>query len=260
VLRAFERDTGLSGEPKSAAVHLQPIIRLDDGSVQAFEALVRWRHPSLGDVPPGELLPLLGPQRAARLGRAVRRKALEAIAGLHANGLPRVRVALNFSAGEVARDELVDELLHDTKAAGLSLCAVEIEITEEVLLDRVSERTLEGLASLQAQGARLVLDDFGTGNSGLSQLLRLSLNAIKLDRRFIARLGSDARAEEIVRATVSLSRGLGLEVVAEGVETEQQKIIARRLGCDTAQGYLFARPMPPCALREWCSSHILELH
>jgi EAL domain-containing protein (putative c-di-GMP-specific phosphodiesterase class I) len=142
--------------------------------------------------------------------------------------------------------------------AGLALDAIEIEITEEVLLDRVSDRTLDALAALRGRGARLALDDFGTGNSGLAQLLRLPLDAIKLDKRFVQRLGTDTRAEAIVRMAVSLAHGLGLHVVAEGVETERQAAMLQSLGADCVQGFLFAHPMDPETLRDWLMVHAAE--
>ncbi|WP_338661993.1 EAL domain-containing protein [Pararoseomonas sp. SCSIO 73927] len=278
VLRAFDADAaaGLPG----ATAQLQPILGLGrgrfgterlgperlnpdrmgeggaDGAVLAVEALARWSHPEVGDVPPGELFPIIGPARGALLGRAVRGQALAAFAALQgpllaAGRLAETRLALNLSASEVARADIAVELAGQVERAGLSLRAVEIEITEEVLLDRVSDRTLDGLAALRGRGARLVLDDFGTGNSGLSQLLRLPLDGLKLDRRFTQRLGTDVRAEEIVKATVSLAHSLGLRLVAEGIETPRQVAMLRALGCDAVQGFLFARPMTPDALERW---------
>lgn len=135
--------------------------------------------------------------------------------------------------------------------AGLSLDAVTIEITEEVLLDRVSPALLDQLAALRGRGARLALDDFGTGHSGLAHLLRLPIDVLKLDRTFIRGLGGDGRAKEIVRATVAMAEGLGMRVVAEGVETEQQGAMARALGCVAAQGYLFGQPMGEQELTDW---------
>jgi predicted signal transduction protein with EAL and GGDEF domain len=252
ILRAFDAAPPDDSDVPGASVHLQPILAAgSSGEVIALEALARWSHPDVGEVGPGALLPAIGPARTARLGHAVRDQALAALAALRADGLTRARVALNLSAGEVSRCDIALEIAAQVERAGLGLRAVEIEITEELLLDRVSDRTLDGLAALRGRGARLVLDDFGTGNSGLAQLLRLPLDAIKLDQRFVQRLGTDARAEEIVRATVSLGHGLGLEVVAEGVETERQSAMLQALGCDAVQGFLHARPMPPVALRDW---------
>ncbi|MBL8702137.1 MAG: EAL domain-containing protein [Alphaproteobacteria bacterium] len=258
IIGAFDAsctETGITG----ISAHLQPIIslRVDPEAgieVLSFEALARWSHPTLGQISPGEFLPVIGPERTARLGAAVRDDALRILADLRARGLTGARVALNLSAGEVMRPDIALEIEAQVQAAGLSLDAIEIEITEEVLLDRVSDRTLEHLAALRGRGAKLMLDDFGTGTSGLSQLLRLPLDAVKLDKTFVQRLGVDDRAAEIVRATMSLARGLGLEVIAEGVETEQQAAHLRTLDCDAAQGFLFARPMARTALEAWLTT------
>jgi diguanylate cyclase (GGDEF)-like protein len=258
IIRAFDSDLGDTTVLPGATVHLQPIIALQGarggpgarGAV-AIEALARWSHPQLGGVPPAELFPAIGPLRASRLGEAVRDQALAALAVLRASGLTTARIALNLSAAEVARADIVEHIADQVDRAGLGLDAIEVEITEEVLLDRVSNRTLDQLAALRGRGAKLALDDFGTGHSGLAQLLRLPLDSVKLDKRFVQRLGIDNRAEEIIRATVSLAHGLGMTVVAEGIETPQQAAMATALGCDRAQGYLFARPMDRQALSDW---------
>jgi EAL domain-containing protein (putative c-di-GMP-specific phosphodiesterase class I) len=241
---------------QGAVVHLQPILTLGPapamgGAVVAIEALTRWSHPELGPVKPVELVSMLGTQRAGRVWRTVRELAIAAFTALGDEGLEGVRLALNLSAGEVSQPDIALRVAEQVEGAGLSLHAVEFEIKEDALLDRVSDRTLAQLTVLRERGARLVLDDFGTGNSGLSQLLRLPLDGLKLDRRFVGRLGTDPRAGEIVRATVSVARGLGLTVVAEGVETDHQAATLRALGVDRAQGFLFARPMPLAALRTW---------
>jgi diguanylate cyclase (GGDEF)-like protein len=253
VMRAFDAEPAPGEGPLA---HFQPILAVGarpgaPAEIVALEALARCSYPDLGDVAPAELLAVIGPERTARLGRAVREQALAVVAALRADGLSGARIALNLSAGEVARPDIAQEIAEQVARAGLDLRAVELEITEEVLLDRVSDRTLDGLAALRGRGARLVLDDFGTGNSGLAQLLRLPLDAIKLDRRFVQGLGTDARAEAIVRMTISLAHGLGLELVAVGVETERQAAMLQTLGCDAAQGYLHAAPMGAAALRGW---------
>jgi diguanylate cyclase (GGDEF)-like protein len=255
ILRAFDA-AGPLGELAGLSAHFQPIVSLSGPPVGpprlvALEALTRWHHPSLGDIPPAELIDAIGPERTARLGRAVRDDALRGFAALRPALPAGVRVGLNLSASEVARRDMVAQIGDQVQAAGLTLQDVAIEITEQVLLERVSTRIIDQLTNLRDRGARLVLDDFGTGNAGLAQLLRLNLDAVKLDRRFIHGLGDNERADAIVRATLSLAHGLGLEVIAEGVETVQQSAILRRLGCDAAQGYLFARPMDSGALRGW---------
>lgn len=267
IVRAFDEHDALARIGPSvpgAEVYLQPICRLpgtDGGQapeVIAVEALARWRHPSTGEVPPCELLPVIGPDRAARLCESVRALALEAYAGLRAAGLAGARVSLNLSASEVAQPDIALRVADRVEAAGLSLHDIEIEITEEVLLDRVSDRTLDQLAALRGRGARLVLDDFGTGNSGLAQLMRLPLDGVKLDKRFVHGLGRDARAEAIVRATLLMANGLNLTVVAEGVETPRQVAELRKLGCHAAQGYLLGRPMPLAELTAWLRDRALR--
>lgn len=161
---------------------------------------------------------MIGQERVARLGRVLREQALAAFASLQGGGWSGTRLTLNLSACEVARADVALDVAKQVERAGSSLKAVEIEIIEEVLLARVSDRTLDQLATLRSRGVRLVLDNFGTGNSGLAQLLRLPLDGVKLDKQFIQRLDIDVRAEEIIRATVSLAHSLGLWVVAEGVE------------------------------------------
>jgi EAL domain-containing protein (putative c-di-GMP-specific phosphodiesterase class I) len=263
IIRALDLHASTATELPDAAVHLQPIVALKREQeaaprIIAVEVLTRWSDPDIGVVPPDELFSAIGPERSARIGHAMREQALIAFAALRDAGLAEARVALNLSSNEVCRANIALNIAEQVERAGLSLRNVEIEITEEVLLDRVSDSTLNQLASLRGRGARLVLDDFGTGNSGLAQMLRLPLDGVKLDKQFIQRLGVDARAEEIVRATVSLAHSLGLEVVAEGIETEQQDAMARMLGCDAGQGYLYARPMPPDMLRAWLATRTLH--
>ncbi len=262
ILRAFDAGGEHAALPGLAA-HFQPIVSLKSDSeaapgVIAIEALTRWRHPTLGDIPPAELIEALGPDRAARLGRAVRDEALSAFARMRPLLPPGTRIGLNFSAAEVASQEMIGQIEDQVRAAGLSLRDVSVEITEKVLLERVSSRIIAQLSGLRGRGATLVLDDFGAGHAGFTQFLRLELDAVKLERRFVQELGRDGRAEEIVRALLLLAHGLRLEVIAEGVETAEQMEIMRALGCDAAQGYLFAKPMSAEALQAWVAARLPE--
>ncbi len=151
---------------------------------------------------------------------------------------------MNLSARQVAQRDLpefVEGVLHDT---GLDAQCLSLEITESVLLEE-SDAPADTLRALRSTGARLVLDDFGTGYSSLGYLKRLQLDALKVDRSFVDGLGSGQEETAIVHAIVGMARALGLSVVAEGVETARQLAELRRLACDGAQGYWFARPMPP---------------
>jgi diguanylate cyclase (GGDEF)-like protein len=267
VLRGFDEaldadDARVGG----ATAVLQPIVRLTGAAgssrtglvtTVALEALARWKHPTLGEILPSELFPLIGPARAVALSQTVRAAALKAMASLRCAGLTDARLALNLSTPEAGHARTAEGIAAEVRRAGLPLDAIEIEITEEVLLEELSDSALRGLIALREGGARLVLDDFGTGRSGLSQLLRLPLDAVKIDKCFVRPLGVDPRASEIVQATVSMARGLGLTVVAEGIETERQAEIAASLGCDAGQGYLYARPMPVEDLQTWLQRRLV---
>jgi EAL domain-containing protein (putative c-di-GMP-specific phosphodiesterase class I) len=150
-------------------------------------------------------------------------------------------------------EQVVDRLERQVEAAGLDMYNLSIEITEDALLDRVAQRTLARLAELRGRGAKLGLDDFGTGTSGLSQLMQLPLDEIKLDRTFTQRLGTDGRAERIVEGTIRLAESMRLTVVAEGIENAGQARVLRAFGCQLLQGWLFAPALSETALQDWLS-------
>lgn len=238
------------------AAALQPIVALDaspdDVSVLGVEALARWTHPRLGPVPPALLFGTVADRESAvRLGRRVRRLALAAFATVRPAVPGGVRLWLNLAPAEVLDESLVDRLLADLEETGVAAAEITLEITEEVLLDRVSETNLARLAELRRHGTSLALDDFGTGSSGLAQLLRLPIDTIKIDRRFVAALGRDRRAAEIVRTTVALASALDMLVVAEGVETAEQTRLLAELGCAAVQGNRIGPPMAETELRRW---------
>ncbi len=241
--------------PEGFGAVLQPVVALKPGPASflvSLEALGRWTHPRLGPVPPDRMFRAAGDRTSAlRLGRLFRRAALASFAALRDRMPPGVRLALNLSTAEVFDESLVDTLLADLEAARVTIREICLEITEEVLLDRVSGQSLAKLTQLREHGAWLALDDFGTGTSGLAQLLRLPFDVVKIDRRFVQELDRDRKAVEIVRATLALARSLGLKVIGEGVEREDQVRTLAELGCDGAQGFLFGRPMGLVELRHW---------
>jgi diguanylate cyclase (GGDEF)-like protein len=249
IFRAFDLDRGEGDIVPGAVPFLQPIVRLSAGPAEtaeplAFEVLTRWSAPNIGQVPPDELFAVIGPERASLVSHYVRGQALQAFARARLRGLTDARLALNLSMGEVLQPAIAVRIEDQVLSAGLTLSDVEIEITEEILLDRISDTTLRQLLSLQERGAHMILDDFGIANSGLSQLMRMKLDGVKLDKQFVLGLGKDARAEAIVQGAISVAHSLGLHIVAEGVETEDQRARLLSLGCDAAQGYLFSRPFP----------------
>lgn len=259
-----ERTTTILGslsrhDPKIRGLrcYLQPVVSLRDGAVLGFEALARWDHPELGALSPCEFVNVAeSGGKGMKLGTSLRSLALSCFASLAtARALTwpqKPWVAINVSPIDLASEEFVRDLQAALSEHGLSPENIVIEITEDVLLERVSEEARERLMALRGRGAKIVLDDFGTGYSGLKQLMCMPLDGIKLDKSFTQRLGSDPRATGIVRGTVALAHSLGLRVTAEGVETEETLSLLRDLGCDAAQGFLLGRPQPLLNAVEWC--------
>ena len=214
------------------------------------EALVRWQHPSRGLVPPLAFVPLAEETGLiVPIGRWVLQTACaqaRAWQRAQVDGPPTV-MSVNLSARQFSQAGLVDEVAALLATTGLPPQALELEITESVVMDE-TEAGIARLHALRDLGVRLVLDDFGTGYSSLSYLRRLPLDAIKIDRSFVMGLGTggpDDRSSDlpIVQAVIALAHALGIEVVAEGIETPEQLRLLRSLGCDRGQGFLFARPL-----------------
>ena len=250
-LRSVELLRGLlRGDGAGLELHYQPKVRLCDGSLTGVEALVRWRHPVQGLLYPGSFLDLVEENGLARyLTGHVLDRALEQCARWRELGLD-IPVAVNLSATTVIDTELPQSVADRLSHHGLPPTSLELEITEEFLMsDWVRARSvLEGVRGL---GVRVSVDDFGTGYSSLSYLRDLPIDQLKLDRTFISRMEDDETAAALVRSTVSLAHSLGLEMVAEGVETAD--IVARLVsfGCDQAQGYHLGRPMPAEEVESW---------
>jgi EAL domain-containing protein (putative c-di-GMP-specific phosphodiesterase class I) len=236
--RALERD--------ELRLEYQPLVDLATDEVIGLEALVRWQHPVRGLVPPAAFIPLAEETGLILpLGRWVLETACRQAREWQV-AFPRERplaVSVNLSARQFAQPDLADGVARILAETGLEAQCLELEITESVVMEQ-SDTALAALAGLRNLGVRLVLDDFGTGYSSLAYLKTLPLDTIKIDRLFVAGLGVAESADRpIVEAVVSLAHGLGVEVVAEGIETEQQLATVRALGCDRGQGYLFSPPL-----------------
>ncbi|MFN8535981.1 MAG: EAL domain-containing protein [Thermomicrobiales bacterium] len=243
---ALERDLRGALERGELSLHYQPIVDLVTGRIVEAEALVRWRHPQRGLVPPDIFVPVAEESGLiAPLGRWVLGEACRQARAWRDRGNQLV-VAVNLSAREFGQADLARVVAAALHEADLAPDQLRIEITERLAM-RDAAVTSATLAALRELGVQVAIDDFGTGYSSLAYLKRFPVDALKIDRSFIAGLGNSAEDAAIVGATTGLGRTLGLAVTAEGVETAAQVAHLRALGCDLAQGYFFARPLEPCA-------------
>src|SRR4051812_40787345 len=234
----------------------QPIVSPTSGLIVGFEALVRWHHPERGVISPVDFIPVAEQSGLiVPLGRAVLERACAEAVGWNAarDGREPLRVAVNFSPRQLSHPralETVTAVLEDTGLPAELLC---VEITESALVDDAAA-TLGTLNRLKELGVTLALDDFGTGYSSLTYVRRFPIDTLKIDRSFIDGIVGSSEDEAIVTAVLSMGRALGVGVVAEGVETEEQAARLRKLGCTLAQGYLFSRPIDPVAVRALLAS------
>jgi diguanylate cyclase (GGDEF)-like protein/PAS domain S-box-containing protein len=228
-------------------LYYQPVVELETNETCGYEALVRWNHPNLGTLEPAEFMPLAEESGLiVPLGEQILRQAIRQSAAWDAtstNGGGRANVAINLSARQLESPDLTAIVRRALTDFGADPAHVAFEITETVLLHDV-ETVSHTLDELKGLGVRLSLDDFGTGYSSLTYLCRLPIDVVKVDRSFVSQLGTGSRDASIVEMVVTMARTLQLDVVAEGVETEEQAAVLRSWGCRYAQGYLFARPLP----------------
>ena len=241
VRRGVESDLRHAIANGDLQLHYQPVVNIQDKSIVGMEALVRWRHPRTGMLAPAEFIPIAEETGLiVPLGEWVLRQACADAAKWPGN----IKVAINLSPAQLNNRELTRAIIGALAASGLPPHRLELEITEEVLLQDDS-RTLGILQKLRALGVQIVMDDFGTGYSSLNYLRRVPLDKIKIDRAFIGDLsrGNDV-SMAIVRAVVQLATVLKVGTTAEGIETEEQLELARLAGCTEMQGYLFSHPRP----------------
>lgn len=253
---ALEHDLRRAIERQELRLHYQPLVDLGTGSVVGMEALLRWQHPVRGLIPPLAFIPLAEETALILpIGRWVLETACAQLRDWQRR-LPAARglaLSVNISARQFARSDLAGTVAHVLDHTRIDPAQLELEITESVVMDQ-SEASVERLRGLRGLGVRLVLDDFGTGYSSLAYLRRLPLDTIKVDRSFVSGLGDGPMDLPIVKAVIALAHALGIDVVAEGIETLAQWEELRALGCDRGQGYWFARPLPADEMERLLSS------
>ena len=236
--RAVERD--------QLVLYYQPVVSLTTGGVVAVEALIRWKHPERGLIPPLDFIPIA--ERTGligEIGRWVLARACEQLQAWEREfgyDAPQ-SVWINVSPKQFAQQDLADQVGRLFDSLSFEPRRIKFEITESIMLENI-ELAMRTLGELRRLGVQVFMDDFGTGYSSLTYLGRLPLDGIKVDRSFVSQMGSDIRQAQLVSTIISLIRNLGLEPIAEGVETDQQATLLREMGCAFAQGFVFCRPLP----------------
>ena len=235
------------------SIDYQPVIDLGTSRTSGFEALLRWTHPSFGRVGPAKFIPIAEETGLiVPIGEWVLDRALAQLAEWRrsAAGGDGLRMAVNLSARQMERPDLVARVEASLAAAGVPASALHLELTESVLMDRIAA-SVDTVHELHRLGLKLSIDDFGTGYSSLSYLKRLPIDILKVDKSFIDGLGSEEDDTSIVHAIIEMARTLGLEVVAEGVETATQLRCLQDLGCSHGQGFLWDRGRPASEAAAW---------
>jgi EAL domain-containing protein (putative c-di-GMP-specific phosphodiesterase class I) len=237
-------------------VFYQPQLDLATGRIKGMEALARWRHPELGLVSPARFIPIAEETgQIVEIGMWVLREACRQAQEWNAAGNAGLVVAVNVSAKQFDHDGFagqVRQVLHET---GLPPHQLELEITESVIMNR-PDHVVNVMKTLREVGVRFSIDDFGTGYSSLSQLKRFPIDTLKIDQSFTRDIGLDEGGTAITRAVIALGHSLRLQVVAEGVETEEQQRFLAQHGCHGMQGYLFSRPVEASAFKTLLALHL----
>ena len=260
VVRGLELRTDLDQAIKKHQfeLHYQPILSLETGEIAGAEALVRWRHPTLGLLAPAEFIPLAEATGAiGPLGEWILEEALGAVPALTASsaapGVAPRYVSVNLSAVQLSDPAFATALARILRTSGVSPQQLVLEVTESAKLEQdVAAGTLRRIRNL---GVRLAIDDFGTGYAALGQLARMPFDLVKIERSFVTTVGSDPRAESLIAGIVDLARRLGVEVVAEGIEDGVQLARLREAGCAYGQGFHFAPPLTPKDLERFLADH-----
>lgn len=241
----MERDLQLALSHQQFRLQYQPIVSLEDDRVTGFEVLLRWHHPTFGTISPTEFIPIAEETGSILdIGAWVIREACQQFQTWQQH-FPQyfddLTISVNLSCKQIAYPNLPQQIAKILKETGLSAQSLKLEITESSIMSN-TEVIEQVLSELKILGVQLYIDDFGTGYSSLSRLLELPLDVLKIDRSFVQQLCSQ-RGEYLVRAIANLAQNLGIDVIAEGVETEEQANKLQELGCHRGQGYFFARPI-----------------
>jgi diguanylate cyclase (GGDEF)-like protein len=256
----LESDLRLAIEREEFQVHYQPIMALESGRLAGFEALVRWEHPQRGRVMPGEFIPVAEETGLiVAIGQLVLEQSCQRMVEWQrlSPAYRSLSLSVNLSSRQVAQPDLIERIRGVLEETGIDPHCLKLEITESVVMENAEAATIM-FKQLRALGIQLSIDDFGTGYSSLSYLHRFPVNYLKIDKSFVGRMTEASDNAEIVRTILTLARNLGLEVIAEGVETDHQNKQLKALGCDYGQGYLFSRPIDSDAVPALLANAVQE--
>lgn len=240
----LESDLRHAMEQNEFILYYQPQFSGDGKRLTGAEALLRWRHPTRGLVPPGDFIPVIEELGlVVDVGDWVLREASRQLKAWHKAKVRVPKVSVNISARQFSDGQLGTRIANILEESGLPPACLELELTESILMREVNE-ALQILASLKNLGLSIAVDDFGTGYSSLNYLKQFPIDVLKIDRTFVDGLPEGEQDAQIARAIIAMAHSLNLAVIAEGVETHEQLEFLREHGCDEVQGYLFGRPMP----------------
>jgi len=230
----------------------QPQLCTDTGRISGFEALARWHHPEKGVLPPSEFLPAIDEAGLSdRLGEVILYHALQALSQWDKAGFEVPSVAVNFSLSELRNPRLVEKLKWELDRFDLAPSRLTVEVLETVIADTQNDVVVANIAALAELGCGVDLDDFGTGHASITSIRRFSVRRLKVDRSFVTRVDEDREQQKMVAAILSLAERMGLDTLAEGVETPAEHAMLAQLGCRHVQGFGIGRPMPLEATADW---------
>jgi EAL domain-containing protein (putative c-di-GMP-specific phosphodiesterase class I) len=241
----LETDLREAFENRILMLYYQPIVSLIDGKLIGFEALLRWKHPERGFIPPADFIPVAEETGLIiPLDRWVLREACQQMHAWHLDcpTNPPLTIHVNLSGKHIAQPDLADQIKMILRETGLGAASLKLEITENTFMNN-TEDTTSMLSKIQAMGVQVQIDDFGIGYSSLGYLSHFPIDALKIDQTFVSKMSEDYNHLEIVQAIVALTHRLGLGVIAEGVETQSQLNQLKALGCEYGQGFLLSIPL-----------------